>query len=161
GFDLLLEAYARAFTADEDVCLVVKDMGVGTIYQGQTAEAAIARLQAQPGAPAVEYLDQPLAEDELAGLYTACDCLVHPYRAEGFGLPIAEAMACGLPVIVPGAGAALDFCNEAHGTLLPARVVHFPEKRVGGLATVDYPWLLEVDRDALLNSLRHMVSHTE
>ena len=43
-----------------------------------------------------------LSEAELAGLYTACDCLVHPYRGEGFGLPIAEAMACGLPVIVTG-----------------------------------------------------------
>ena len=38
----------------------------------------------------------------MAALYAACDCLVHPYRGEGFGLPIAEAMACGLPVIVTG-----------------------------------------------------------
>ena len=50
--------------------------------------------------------------EELAGLYAACDCLVHPYRGEGFGLPIAEAMACGLPAIVTGYGAAMDFCDE-------------------------------------------------
>ena len=64
----------------------------------------IARLQATPGAPEIEYIDRPLSEEELAGLYAACDCLVLPYRGEGFGLPIAEAMACGLPVVVTGQG---------------------------------------------------------
>ncbi len=84
GFDILLGAYARAFTAADDVCLVVKGMGAGSFYHGQTAEADIARLRATPGAPEVEYLDRPLSEKELAGLYAACDCLVLPYRGEGF-----------------------------------------------------------------------------
>ena len=30
-------------------------------------------------------------------LYGSCDVLVHPYRGEGFGSPIAEAMAGSLP----------------------------------------------------------------
>ena len=52
----------------------------------------------------VEYIDRSLTEAEMAGLYAACDCLVHPFRGEGFGLPVVEAMACGLPAIVTGAG---------------------------------------------------------
>jgi glycosyltransferase involved in cell wall biosynthesis len=102
GFDVLLAAYGRAFTASDDVCLVVKDMGVGTFYQGQTSEGLLAQFRAQPDAPEVEYLDRPLSPQELAGLYASCDCLVLPYRGEGFGLPITEAMATGLPVIVTG-----------------------------------------------------------
>lgn len=47
--------------------------------------------------------------DVLAGLYTACDAFVAPSRAEGWGLPIIEAMACDLPVIVTGHSAPLDF----------------------------------------------------
>src|SRR5262249_49083189 len=141
------EAYARAFTAADDVCLVVKDMGTATFYGGQTAEGPIAQLQARPGAPEIEYFDRPLAEEELARLYTACDCLVHPYRGEGFGLPVAEAMACGLPVVVTGYGAARDFCDDATSYLLPAQPRRFSEKRVGGLETVDYPWLAEPDLD--------------
>src|SRR5262249_50983681 len=114
---------------------------------------------AQPGNPEIEYLDRPLSSEELAGLYTACDCLVHPYRGEGFGLPIAEAMACGLPVIVTGYGAALDFCNDATAYLIPAKVVHYPEKRVGDLETVDYPWLAEPDLQSLKDVLRRVVEH--
>ena len=161
GIDILLEAYAKAFTAADDVCLVVKDMGVGSFYRGQTAEQDIARFQSQAGAPAIEYLDRALTEDDLAGLYTACDCLVHPYRGEGFGLPIAEAMACGLPVIVTGYGAALDFCNEGNAYLIPARVMRYREKRLGDLETVDFPWLAEPDRDALQRLLRHVVDHPD
>ncbi len=161
GIDLLLEAYTRTFTAADDVCLVIKDMGVGSFYRGQTAEERIAELQAQASAPAIEYIEQSMTEEELAGLNTACDCLVHPYRGEGFGMPIAEAMACGLPVIVTGYGAALDFCNDSNAYLLPTRVVPFREKRVGNLATVDYPWLADPDMAALQHYLRYLVGHPD
>src|SRR5262249_49081686 len=87
GIDVLLDAYTRAFNRGDDVCLVIKDMGVGTFYRGQTAEAHIAEIRAAAAAPEIVYLNRELSDEELAGLYTACDCLVHPYRGEGFGLP--------------------------------------------------------------------------
>jgi len=154
GIDLLLAAYAQAFTSNDDVCLVIKDMGSGTFYRGQTAEGRITKLREAPGAPEVEYLGGDLTPEEMAGLYAACDRLVHPYRVEGFGLPIAEAMACGRPVVVTGAGACRDFCDEANAWLIPARPVRFPQKRVGDLETVDYPWLHEPDPAALAGLLR-------
>src|SRR5438128_8701674 len=94
----------------------------------------------------------------MAGLYTACQSLVHPYRGEGFGLPIAEAMASGLPVIVTGYGAALDFCNDDNAFLLPAREVRFRARRIGDMETVDHPWLAEPDRTVLQHYLRHVVA---
>lgn len=38
-------------------------------------------------------------QEVLSGLYRLCDVFVYPSLAEGFGLPILEAMACGAPVI--------------------------------------------------------------
>lgn len=136
-------------------------MGVGTFYQGQTAEQLIAQSRRSPHAPEIEYLNRDLTEEEMAGLYSACDCLAHPYRGEGFGLPIAEAMACGLPVIVTGYGAALDFCRDEHAFLIPASVSFLHDNRVGDIATVDRPWLAEPDIDVLRYLLRHVVERRD
>jgi glycosyltransferase involved in cell wall biosynthesis len=38
-------------------------------------------------------------ENELPALYSACYALVFPLLNEGFGLPIMEAMRCGVPTI--------------------------------------------------------------
>ena len=46
-----------------------------------------------------------LSPELLRHLYTASDVLLQLSRAEGFGLPIIEAQACGTPVIVNGATA--------------------------------------------------------
>jgi glycosyltransferase involved in cell wall biosynthesis/Tfp pilus assembly protein PilF len=159
GIDVLLDAFASTFRGTDDVCLVIKEMGRSTFYRGQTADQQIAALRAQPGAPEILYLEQPLSEEELAGLYTACDCLVHPFRGEGFGLPMVEAMASGLPVIATAYGPALEFCNEESAYLLPARVQHFAEKRIGHWETVDYPWLAEPDREALKRLLAQIVAN--
>jgi glycosyltransferase involved in cell wall biosynthesis len=109
----------------------------------------------------VEYHDGDLDEDQLAGFDTACDCLAQPYRGEGFGLPIAEGMACGLPVVVTGLGAALDYCDESRAYLVPARAVGLAGGRVGGLETVGQPWVAEPDVSALAEALRHVRGHPE
>ena len=160
GIDVLLDAYLRAFTARDDVCLVVKDMGRRTFYRGQTHDARIAALARDPACPEILYLDDDLSELELAALYRACDALVHPYRGEGFGLPILEAMACGLPVVATAGGAADDFFDERVGWPIAAT-----PRELGGwlgnerLAGVGR--MLEPDRDALVEALRRVVLDRE
>lgn len=161
GIDILLAAYSAAFTAEDDVCLVIKDMGGNDIYQGQTSQEMIAAFQRVPGHPELLYLEEMYDDDRMASLYTACHCLLHPYRGEGFGLPIAEGMACGLAPIVTGYGAALDFCPPEIAWLIPATVQPLPDKQVGGLETVDYPWLAEPDCDALTSLMRHAFDHPD
>jgi glycosyltransferase involved in cell wall biosynthesis len=38
-------------------------------------------------------------EPDLVGLYSGAICFVYPSYFEGFGLPVVEAMQCGVPVI--------------------------------------------------------------
>ena len=44
-------------------------------------------------------------DDELAALYRGARCLVYASLYEGFGIPVAEALACGCPVVTSRASA--------------------------------------------------------
>lgn len=123
GFDQLLEAYLREFTAEDDVCLVVKDVGHATVYRYGNFREQIFAAQHDPIAPEILYIDDDYTPGQLASLYAACDCLVAPYRGEGFGLPIIEAMACGTAVIVPEGGPTDDFVDDAVGCRIPGSFV--------------------------------------
>lgn len=55
---------------------------------------------------------QNLKEKELAELYNASDLLVFPSFYEGFGLPVLEAMACGLPAVVSNLSSLPEITNN-------------------------------------------------
>ncbi|MBV9852071.1 MAG: glycosyltransferase [Armatimonadetes bacterium] len=156
GADVLLEAYRRAFGPADAVALVVKDTGTRTVYRDQNEAARIREMIADPAMPRVVYLDEELPAHRLAGVYAAADCLVAPYRGEGFCLPALEAMACGTPVIVPAGGPTDDFVDEAVGWRVAAARRPCPEGRVGPWECVGLPWMFEVDPDDLAGLLREV-----
>lgn len=153
GPDVLLRAYLATFTGSDDVCLVIKDCGGRTHYAGQTLADQIRACQRRPGSPEIVYLDEEWDPAELPGLYTACQCLVLPYRGEGFGLPVLEAMACGVPVIVTAGGATEDFVAEGCGWRIPAER-HGLGERIGEIRLARPGWWLEPDARALGDLMR-------
>ena len=56
--------------------------------------------------------------DELVRLYRSASLVVVPSRYEGFGLPAAEAMACGTPVVTTDAGALPEVVHVGGGGVL-------------------------------------------
>ncbi len=60
-----------------------------------------------------------IPDDQLKGIYGACDVWLFPPRKEGYGLPVLEAMACRTPVIATPAGAAPELIGKGGGILVP------------------------------------------
>ena len=54
-----------------------------------------------------------ISEEVLAGLYRRANAFVFPSLAEGFGLPVAEAMACGAPVVTSRASSMPEVAGDA------------------------------------------------
>ena len=54
-----------------------------------------------------------VTDAELASLYRGAKCVVYASLYEGFGLPIAEAMACGTPVVTGRGGATEETAGGA------------------------------------------------
>ena len=158
GIDHLLEAYRGAFDPADDVCLVIKDIGTRTFYQNQHAGEAIRALQNDVSCPEILYITEDLPDADMPRLYATCDALVHPYRGEGFGLPVAEAMACALPVVVTAGGACDDFCDEETAYMISSERVPivFPD----GTEFAGQAWLLEPDTEALVAQMRRVYANS-
>ncbi|MDR3570179.1 MAG: glycosyltransferase [Syntrophobacteraceae bacterium] len=158
GIDVLLEAFRTTFSRNDDVSLIVKDMGTDSFYRGQGAEGMIRSIQNDPDAPEVVHLKEMLADEDMPRLLAACDCLAHPYRGEGFGLPVLEAMACGLPVITTEGGATDDFCPADRVFLIPSVRRDFcPQDMLlaGGAG-----WVLEPDLNGLKALMREVFENS-
>ncbi|MEP6811402.1 MAG: glycosyltransferase [Actinomycetota bacterium] len=83
--------------------------------------AARAALEAQ-ATPNVEFVGS-VDDETLRGLYRSARALIHPGE-EDFGIAMAEAQACGTPVIALGAGGAVDIVeDERTGWLVGSRDV--------------------------------------
>ncbi len=153
GSDVLLSAWREAFDGRADVTLVIKDFGADSVYRN--AERGPIREYATSGElPRIVLIEEELSVCELAGLYRACDVLVHAYRGEGFAMPVLEAMACGLPVIVTADGPTDEFSPAEAGWRIRAKRAQFPTDRVDTLDTAGRPWVLEPDQAHLVELLR-------
>jgi O-antigen biosynthesis alpha-1,2-mannosyltransferase len=115
GIDALLDAYGRAFSDSDNVSLVIKTFE----NPHNEIESILGAFRARiPGFPNVVVIFDDLSDSDLKALYQNCHALVAPSRAEGFGLPLAEAMLSGLPVITTAWSGQLDFCTEETAWLI-------------------------------------------
>ncbi|KAJ3024471.1 hypothetical protein HDV00_000914 [Rhizophlyctis rosea] len=85
-------------------------------------------------------------------LYNAADCYISPYTAEGFNLPVLEALACGIPVVVTKGGPTDDFTCPEVAKYVPAGI--YSVKGTGQM-------LLKPDESALLECILSVVRNDE
>lgn len=109
GIEELLRAYGLAFRASDDVTLVIKTFANP---HNQIHQWLSAIRTTDANFPDVLVLESDYSDSQLKSLYAQCQSLVAPSKAEGFGLPLAEAMLSGLAVITTGWSGQLDFCTS-------------------------------------------------
>ena len=153
GVDVLLDAYFAGFSASDDVCLVIKTF---PNIHNTTAEYLERLRRDHPDAPDVVCIEQDLPDYAYYGLYSACDCLVSATRCEGFGLPMAEAMAFGLPVIVTDYSGHTDFCDESTAFMVESTLVE-----TGSHLKVDGSMWAEPSRESLREQMRYVFENRD
>lgn len=111
----LLDAYARYRTMTEHALPLLIGGGRGWYY-----EAIFARVQALGLSDYVHFLGfVPL--EALPWLYNSASLFVYPSLYEGFGLPLAEAMACGIPSITSQCSSLPEVAGDAALMIDPAQ----------------------------------------
>ncbi|QJD68896.1 glycosyltransferase [Xanthomonas campestris pv. badrii] len=115
GVDVLLQAYGDAFSDRDDVSLIIKTFANP---QNEVRRLLHDARCARADFPHVILIEEDLDSASLKRLYSQCDVMVAPSRAEGFGLPLAEAMLSGLAVITTAWGGQCDFCNDQTAWLI-------------------------------------------
>ena len=120
NIDILLDTYYSAFSSKDDVCLVLKtNLSKPKNYFEIDLKKAIHNIQKKHNGrtdlPQVEIVQKKF--DSIIPLYNSCDCLVSASSAEGFGLPLLEALAAGMLVVSPRCSGQLDFLNDKNSLL--------------------------------------------
>jgi glycosyltransferase involved in cell wall biosynthesis len=125
GIDLLLRAFFAIHQRHPRARLVLKDeknlYGLSGVAVVQDAMQRYPQLSSQGFLDAIKLLSVTLPLSGMRELYCLADTYVSPYRAEGFNLPVIEAIACGTPVIVTAGGATDDFCEPRTSLQISAR----------------------------------------
>lgn len=100
-----IAAYCAAFPEEGDTALVLKISG------GAQGHAEAEELRSALRRKDIYIIEGVLPAERLYALLSLCDVFLSLHRAEGFGYPIAEAMALGKATVVTGWSGNMDFCT--------------------------------------------------
>jgi len=110
GIEALIEVFFQKFSKDDPVCLYIRS------DLPSRNKRRVAKIQ-NTGLRIKEM--GRLTSIDLAKVYTSADVFVLPTHGEGWGRPIMEAMASGLPVIVPFWSGLTDFVSPEYALTIP------------------------------------------
>lgn len=148
---LLMRAFQAEFKKTEPVQLILR---TGSHDPSVNVEKELSQYDLRN----IVLLTQQYDSHQMPSLFKSADCFVLPSSGEGWGLPYAEAMACGLPVIGTAWSANLDFMNHENSYLLRA------ERIVPAVARcplyIGFNWALP-DVVHLRKLLRHVYENRE
>ncbi len=153
GVDALLEAYFSVFDGSDDVSLILKTFPNPHNRVGDLLDQL---ARGHPNPPDVRWIDRDLDDRDVHAFYRRAQCYVHPARGEGFGLPVAEAMAARVPVISLAYSGLAEFVSDETAVTVPFTI----RPAETHLDIPDSVWA-DPDVDALGAAMRRMADDPE
>ena len=153
GWDVLLRAYWNAFGPDDDVALRLRTYLPTFLGGNPNITAQIEHFAATAMGKPLEELarvvweQDSLSRPEIRNMYHSADAFVLPTRGEGWGVPIAEAMAMALPVIVTNFSGPTAYATPDNSYLIPVLGTD------GGYAVLDEQALQGLFRKVVKDSI--------
>jgi glycosyltransferase involved in cell wall biosynthesis len=115
GFAQALEAFGAFHKKHENAFLYLYTDLTGATTRGVHLPSLFKEFEIPPHAVAwpapYEIHFNPLTPSVMASVYSSMDVLLNPALGEGFGVPVLEAQACGVPAIVTGFSAMPEVCG--------------------------------------------------
>jgi glycosyltransferase involved in cell wall biosynthesis len=154
--ELLLRAFSETFSASEPVRLVIK---ISNTDPSIRVKETIRSLGLRSNGGRISYLlNRSFPYTQLGSLYRSADCFVSPSRGEGWGMPVLEAMACGLPTIATNWGGHTEFL--AKHIAYPLRVRGTIPARAKCPYYRGFRWA-DPDEEHLRHLLRHVYENRD
>ena len=148
GFFELWKAFNDEFKPEEPVRLVLKTR-INSVPLG------ISKSQY----PNIEIIKGEKSDDYMKELINSAHCFVYPSRGEGFGIPPLEAMATGLPTIVPNAHGIKEYFNPQF--MYQARVEGITPAIYDTYKGMDTGDMVYCDTEQLGKQMRYVYEHQE
>lgn len=130
GLDLALRAFLELFAEHDDVQLLLrcylKDNSAKDREQVRQFVQVFREQEMQGLQKGHIYLLDKVADLHLPALYRSVQVLLAPFRGEGWGLPMIEALASEVPVIATGWGGPLSYLNPQLASLLGYQLKPIP-----------------------------------
>jgi glycosyltransferase involved in cell wall biosynthesis len=117
GHDILVEAFNKAFTTNDDVELI---MNCYNPFYTEVENAAWINLykNSRLGNKISVNLGRLANQKQLASLMATIDCGIFPAKAEGWNLEILELMSIGKHIITTNYSGHTEFCNVENSLLI-------------------------------------------
>jgi glycosyltransferase involved in cell wall biosynthesis len=116
SLDETIEAFAQVYANTPAIELIIKsNYFINNDQKFQALQNKVKDL----GLTNVRLLWGEMSTYDMAELYRSCDAFVLPSKAEGWGLPLIEAAASGLPVISTYYSGHTEFLQQISSSFLP------------------------------------------